>query len=142
MRPYPRGTHTRLRHCEAIFNYRLSRARRIVENAFAILAQRWRIYGRRLNVQPDNVDKLVKATCVLHNFLTEPKRDLPGIIAELNPDAMPYLTERGALLDVPNLHGYHSPVLARQIREIYKTYFNRPEGAVPWQNNMVRPHIP
>ena len=44
-----------------ICNYRLSRARRIVENAFGILAQRFSVFARRLNLIPDHVDKIVKA---------------------------------------------------------------------------------
>ncbi|CAN7944090.1 unnamed protein product [Ixodes hexagonus] len=66
MRPLP-GTRTKPE--EVIFNYRLSRARRCAENAFGILTSRWRIYERRINSQPENVDNMVKATCVLHNFL-------------------------------------------------------------------------
>ena len=79
MRPYPRlRRNTILPHDEQIFNYRLSRACRIVENAFGILAQRWRIFNRKIALHPDNVDKVVKACCILHNYLSE-NNDIPTI---------------------------------------------------------------
>ncbi|XP_057662254.1 uncharacterized protein LOC130897430 [Diorhabda carinulata] len=39
---------------EKIFNYRLSRARRIVENAFCILEWRFRIFSRPIDLAPEN----------------------------------------------------------------------------------------
>ena len=52
-----------------VFNYYLSRARRVVENAFGILANRFRIFLTPIAVVPEAVVKLVLASCVLHNFL-------------------------------------------------------------------------
>nr|CAI5839119.1 unnamed protein product [Callosobruchus analis] len=52
-----------------VFNYRLTRARRIVENAFGILRSRWRVFAGPMAVQPDMVDKIILATCCLHNYL-------------------------------------------------------------------------
>jgi len=66
MKPY--GKHTS-GHDEHIFNYRLSRVRRVVENAFGILATRFRVFPQPLNINVDNVDAVVMASCVLHNFL-------------------------------------------------------------------------
>ena len=125
MRPYPRlRRNTRLPHDEQIFNYRLSRACHIVENAFGILVQRWRIFSRKIALLPDNV----KACCILHNYLSE-SIEIPTIFNQLNPEHDPYLSEDGAILDVRE-HGFHHPQEARAMRDFYKVYFNHPEGAV------------
>lgn len=54
---------------ETIFNYRLSRARRVVENAFGVLAARFRIFRKPIYACASTVDKIVQASCVLHNWL-------------------------------------------------------------------------
>ena len=52
-----------------IFNYRLSRARRVVENAFGILANRFQVMLGTMQHLPENV-KLVTKTCIcLHNLM-------------------------------------------------------------------------
>ena len=53
-----------------VFNYRLSRARRIVEKAFGILAARFRIFRRNISIDVENVNAIVLACCSLHNYLT------------------------------------------------------------------------
>ena len=54
---------------KSVFSYRLSRARRVVENAFGILTQRFRVFLRPIAVRVDVDDKIVKASCCLHNLL-------------------------------------------------------------------------
>lgn len=66
MKPYSRR---HMSYDERIFNYRLSRARRIVENAFGILANRFRIFMKPIALSPENVELTVLAACSLHNFL-------------------------------------------------------------------------
>ena len=54
---------------EAIFNFRLSRARRTVENAFGIMAMRFRILLKTIENEPAQASRMVHAMCILHSFL-------------------------------------------------------------------------
>ena len=138
MRPYPRGKKKdRLPFDKSIFNYRLSRARRIVENAFGILAQRFRVYDRRIHMDDHNVIKIVNATCVLHNYLCTARMDVANVMGALNPDGNQYLQPHAMLRELQH-QGYHSTDAAQRVRRIYKDYFNSEVGAVPWQGNHIR----
>lgn len=66
MRPFP-GRH--LTTDKDKFNLALSKARLHIENAFGILANRWRVLHTTIHACPKNVEKIVLATVVLHNFL-------------------------------------------------------------------------
>lgn len=66
MKPY-QGTN--LSHEQIIYNYKLSRARRVSENAFGILVSRFQIYRQPIRTYPDSVNKIVLATLALHNYL-------------------------------------------------------------------------
>ena len=89
MRPFAKNALTNERH---IFNYRLSRARRVVENAFDILANHWMIYHWCIYLNHNNVTTVVKATVILHNILTLPndkvRTDIVDIRAEIFHDAL------------------------------------------------------
>ena len=82
---------------------------------------------------PENVDLIIMGCVVLHNFFTG-DRDIPALYQRLNPDNVPYMCDDGAILAEPNLHGFHTPAQAKAIRDIYTTYFKRPEGVLPWQH--------
>ena len=68
LKPYP---HRNLSLEKRVYNYRLSRARRVVENAFGILANRFRVFRSPIQLEPPKVEEIVLATCALHNFLRE-----------------------------------------------------------------------
>ena len=56
---------------QSIFNYRLSRARRVMENAFGILAAHWRVFIQPIQSTVEKTDRIVKATTCLHKFLEQ-----------------------------------------------------------------------
>lgn len=67
MKPYP-GVHP-TGSLKKIFNYRLSRARRVVENAFGISASVFRVLRKPMLLQPEVAQLIVMTICHLHNFL-------------------------------------------------------------------------
>lgn len=127
-----------------VFNYRLSRARRIVENGFGILASRFRIFHTPINIHPDRVTALVMACCTLHNFLRRNCNNCytpPGVFdvenfetgtvtfgKRTNPDTFSSLS-----------HGQNrnSDISAKSVRDNFMDYFNN-EGKVSWQEMMIR----
>jgi len=68
MRPFPRAVVAQ-DEAKKVFNKRLSRARRVVENAFGILAQKWRVFFRPIELDVNTTEHVVKAACCLHNYL-------------------------------------------------------------------------
>ena len=139
MRPYPRRSkHENLPEDKAVFNYRLSRARRIVENAFGILAQRWRLLNRRIQLNEDNVVTVVKACCILHNYLRDSQDYQDRSTLLLNEEGDVLMPPGAQIVNVAYMRGYHSAKDALQTRELFKTYFNSPSGSLPWQLESIR----
>lgn len=66
MKPYQENASTT--DAQKLFNYRQSRARMVVENAFGRLKGRWRCLQKRLDCKLANVPNIVAACAVLHNF--------------------------------------------------------------------------
>ena len=61
---------------QKIFNYRLSRARRTVESAFGIYANRWRVFHTAISMVPETADLITTASVCLHNYIMyEEQRD-------------------------------------------------------------------
>ena len=56
---------------ESIFNYRLSRARRVIENCLGILVARWRVFCRAIQAKIETVQAIVQTAICLHNYLRQ-----------------------------------------------------------------------
>nr|CAI5842752.1 unnamed protein product [Callosobruchus analis] len=129
MRPYPRSAR-RLSESERIFNYRLSRNRNTVKNAFGILASVWRIYQTPLECRIDLAEKIILATVVLHNYIHEtPTQGKPGVVNEEAQD--------NSLVPLHVAAATNATRDAIQIRNFFTNYFTSNEGQVPWQERVV-----
>ena len=67
MKPFPRRS---AMGDQKVFYYRLSRARRIVENAFSVMCNRFRVLLHTLELDIPNAMHVVCACVTLHNFLS------------------------------------------------------------------------
>lgn len=67
MKPFPRFHNKRT--TKRIFNYRLSRARRVSENAFGIMSSTFCILRKPILLNPNVATKVTLAAIYLHNYL-------------------------------------------------------------------------
>ena len=136
MKPFPfRNQSVEVR----IFSYRLSRARRIVENAFGILSSRFRIFLSTLNLAPDKVETVTLASIVLHNYLR--RQHAATTCSTVDTEDVDHGLVRGGTWRrqqmIPLERIPRRPTeQAKNIRNLFKDYFNG-EGSVPWQGNMI-----
>lgn len=127
MKPYPRRLSLSDKS-KAVFNYRLSRARRTTENAFGILCAYFRIFFQPIATAPEVTDNLITSACILHNILRDANIPLPTQVT--NSDILPLPVNNLVPLSQNNTRGASRPT---QIREEFKEYFNG-VGAVEWQD--------
>lgn len=130
-----------------IFNYRLSRTRRIVENSFSIITNKFRIIRQPMALT-HRVKYIVLVICVLHNnFLLENRNNVSranylhqGLIDTENEGTRkvtPGIWRDDALTN--SMFPLHigmqlNYILAqKQVREEFTEYFMTAEGEEFWQ---------
>lgn len=128
---------------QRIFNYRLSRARRIVENVFGILSSRFGVFQRDILLHPEKVESIVLACCYLHNFLRSKSPNTytsQGSFDIENHETGDIYNgswrNSAKQLCLKNSNNKNTTDKIKSIRDAYSEYFNN-EGAVPWQNKFV-----
>ncbi|XP_065295881.2 uncharacterized protein [Dermacentor albipictus] len=126
---------------QRVFNYRLSRARRIVENAFGILTARWRILLGPMNLLPKNATFAVLACCALHNFISSARETTycpPGYVdseddyGNIVPGQWRSDAVSSSLLDLETTQSRNYRASAADTRNLFAQYFFN-EGAIAWQ---------
>jgi len=143
VKPYPRNV---LTDKKRIFNYRLSRARRVIENTFGISASRFRILRRSMVGNVEHVTETTKAVVALHNFLMDDRKMYcprgfadnfaNGILREgswRNKD----INSEGAFNDIGRVSTNNFTSDAKEVRDNFCEYFMTNAGSVPWQQNVV-----
>lgn len=125
MKPFNFRNQNRAEH---VFNYRLSRGRRMIESTFGIMATRFRLFRTTIELSEKNVKLCILAVCALHNWLMS-----------IDPDDS--ITRDFELMS----DGQHEEDIelseetndAKAVRNKFKDYFMSPVGEVEWQYDMV-----
>lgn len=141
LRPF---SQSELTYKKRIFNYRLSRARNVVENTFGLITARFRILHTAITVQPENAKDIIIAICVLHNFLC---RKSKSYFNRKTVDSENKITHDIKIdgewrNNAVELYGFEKKkqtnvlVEAKQTRQEYLDFFNG-NGSVTWQENMI-----
>uniref|UniRef100_A0A8C4EEK2 DDE Tnp4 domain-containing protein n=1 Tax=Dicentrarchus labrax TaxID=13489 RepID=A0A8C4EEK2_DICLA len=122
---------------QRIFNYRLSRAQRVVENAFGIMANRFRVLLTTIDIRDTvTVEYIVLACCALHNFLRSEGSDayMADIVDQEGPEIIEGRWRQDpALQQAPLPQTTNAAARAKQIRDELCRYFMSDTGAVPFQ---------
>ncbi|XP_018358447.1 PREDICTED: uncharacterized protein LOC108758142 [Trachymyrmex cornetzi] len=142
MRPYAKRN---LQNNEQkIFNYRLSRARRIVENAFGILVARWRILQKPIAQKLSTVEKILQAITCLHNYIISTNLNDnnylhdemidKGVDGEIiSGNWRNEIRENGFINPLGRVGANIGTAAAMRQRDILAQYFVSAEGSIPWQ---------
>lgn len=134
MKPFPGRN---LTPSQRIFNYRLSRARRIIENAFGIMSAKFRVLLSQILLDAAKTRKVILACCALHNFSIALKdnegdgENANNSISDQNeqPEDTLYPLESDAVNETCEN--------AKKVREEFEKYFMSDAGAVSWQSQYV-----
>ena len=147
IKPY---SHTNLNLSEMIANYRICRARRVIENSFGILVARFRIFRRPILAKVETVESITKACVALHNYLMKDRFSdgtslycPPSFVDQEIHNRRRSGQWRGVvgndtgLQCVGQVGSNNYSRDAKTVRDCFRDYFNSPAGKVPWQMEMI-----
>jgi hypothetical protein len=134
LRPYKKDSEE---ISKKVFNYRLSRARRVSENAFGIWAARWRILHSVIDGDQELVGLIIESTMILHNYLRMRSDDF-GITMDdddlnIRGNWRDMIPDNPAVTDINRMGSNNYSSDAYKLRETFKLYFNSEDGQFPAQ---------
>lgn len=139
MKPYSARNMTRE---ELIANYRISRVRRVVQNAFGIMAQRWQVLLSTIQQKPSTAQTITEVCVCLHNFIHLRNPAIQN--AHLDTEDADHNLIPGSWRQDANLpdlqvaqRGNRDTFAAKDHRDYLRAYFNSPAGSVPWQDRII-----
>lgn len=140
LKPFPQKFLTKR---ERIFNYRLSRARRLVENVFGIISSRFACLRSEIRFNVANATNVVLAICVLHNILRQKcgasymppgSYDVDDVNFNFAPGEWRHQEQ---LTGMQSTRARNASNKAKQMRNDLADYFMSEAGSVPWQNESI-----
>ena len=138
MKPYSQRN---LSEEKRVFNYRLSRGRRVSENVFGIYQSIFRVFSTTLCVKRESAVQIVLTTTALHNYLRSKAQaryipmdsvDQEDCNRNVNEGSWRREVPGGQLSSIPNSRKGRQPQRAEEIRDHLCLYLNGP-GQIPWQ---------
>lgn len=107
-----------------VYNYRISRARRIVESTFRLISARFKIFYTKMHLLPKNAEIIISAGISLHNFLLATESPTSQSLEISEPS-----------IKLNRVEG-NFPSKAHRQREALCKFFLE-EGRVSWQDEKV-----
>ena len=129
-----------------VFSYRLSRFRRVTENAFGILTNRFRVFTTKMYLDPDKATTITLASLVLHNMLRQLSHEsyTPERFIDMETGNGEILQGEwreenvgvSVLQSLPNCNTRKTTKHAQEVRDAFENHFWGP-GQIPWQWKMI-----
>ena len=145
MKPYPNQN---LSIEQRIFNYRLSRARRVIDNTFGIATPRVRVFRRPIIAKTEKVKSITKAVVALHKYLMKkcPQNnennynycptwyiDRDSRLGITLGDWRKEQANSAGLQQISQMGSNNYSRDAKEVRDDFRNYFCSTEGSLDWQ---------
>jgi hypothetical protein len=146
LKPYTRAT--ALNKSQLVFNCRLSRGLRVVENSFGISVARFRVFEKPIPLSVATTEQIVKTNCLLHNWLRKTSTSFQSYVEQEFMDSENWnqgkvipgqwrTLRNDGLIDVSTpLSSNNHTRNAAEVRDSYANMFVTTD-TVPWQWNMI-----